>query len=81
MLTLRHITKGKGKTMTVHAQTSALRTVLRPPRLGEMLAVWAQRRALYRLDDAALEDLGLTREAALREASRPFWDLPRRMHC
>lgn len=67
--------------MTVHAQTYALRTALRPPRLGEMLAVWAQRRALYRLDDAALEDIGLTREAALREASRPFWDLPRRMHC
>jgi uncharacterized protein YjiS (DUF1127 family) len=81
MKTPSHITKGKGKTMTVHAQTSVLRSALRAPRLAEMLAVWTQRRALYRLDDAALEDLGLTRQAALREASRPFWDLPRRLHC
>ncbi|WP_229597942.1 MULTISPECIES: DUF1127 domain-containing protein [unclassified Labrenzia] len=29
---------------------------------------------LLELSDAALEDLGLTREAALAEAMRPFWD-------
>lgn len=34
---------------------------------------WRSRRALERLDDAALRDIGLTREQALREASRPFW--------
>ena len=64
--------------MTVHAQSSAIHSALRPLRIADMLAVWAQRRALYRLDDAALRDIGLTRETALREASRPFWDLPSR---
>ena len=33
-----------------------------------------QRRALLRLDDSMLKDIGLTRADALREAERPFWD-------
>ena len=33
-----------------------------------------QRRALARLGDRMLKDLGLTRADALREAGRPFWD-------
>ena len=33
-----------------------------------------QRRALLRLDDTMLKDIGLTRTDALREADRPFWD-------
>ncbi|PKQ13152.1 MAG: hypothetical protein CVT70_05355 [Alphaproteobacteria bacterium HGW-Alphaproteobacteria-1] len=41
-----------------------------------MIAVWQQRRALARLGDAALADLGLTRAEAEHEAGRPFWDLP-----
>ena len=36
-----------------------------------------QRRALARLDTDQLADLGLTRAQALREAARPFWQLPR----
>lgn len=32
------------------------------------------RRQLLELSDAALEDLGLTRDAAVAEAIRPFWD-------
>ncbi|MEL6978629.1 MAG: hypothetical protein AAGM38_08135 [Pseudomonadota bacterium] len=40
-------------------------------------AVAAERRALARMDAAQLKDLGLTSEAAAREASRPFWDLPK----
>jgi uncharacterized protein YjiS (DUF1127 family) len=44
--------------------------------LGLMLDVYRQRRALLRLDEAALADLGITRGEALREATRPFWDLP-----
>ncbi|WGW02202.1 DUF1127 domain-containing protein [Tropicibacter oceani] len=39
-------------------------------------AVARQRRALARLDDAALRDVGLSREEARQEAARPFWDAP-----
>ncbi len=35
-----------------------------------------QRRRLCKLDKAALRDLGLTRHEALKEARRPFWDVP-----
>lgn len=35
-----------------------------------------QRRQLAALDDHMLADLGLTREEATYEASRPFWDAP-----
>ncbi|MBV7565132.1 DUF1127 domain-containing protein [Pseudomonas sp. sia0905] len=33
------------------------------------------RRALLRLNDAQLEDIGLSREQAEREATLPFWRL------
>lgn len=45
--------------------------------LARALDVWRQRRALERLDEAALRDLGLAREDVLREARRPLWSLPR----
>lgn len=32
-----------------------------------------QRRALRELDDRLLADIGLSRQEALREGSRPFW--------
>jgi uncharacterized protein YjiS (DUF1127 family) len=32
-----------------------------------------QRQALLKLDDRLLRDVGLTREAALHEARKPFW--------
>lgn len=44
--------------------------------LSGFLGLFRQRRRLARLDDAALRDLGLTREEALREARRPVWDVP-----
>jgi uncharacterized protein YjiS (DUF1127 family) len=37
-----------------------------------------QRRALEELDDRLLKDIGLTRADVLQEATRPFWDDPRR---
>ncbi|MEL6477203.1 MAG: DUF1127 domain-containing protein [Pseudomonadota bacterium] len=46
--------------------------------LFDLFAVTAERRRLARLSDHELADIGLNRAAALREASRPFWDLPRR---
>ncbi len=46
------------------------------PPLSHLLAVWRERRALARLDDSALNDIGLTRAQALTEARRPLWDAP-----
>ena len=34
-----------------------------------------ERRALARLDDRLLQDIGLTREQAEQEVMRPFWDV------
>lgn len=64
--------------------TSAHRTLAAPaaPRLSlrtrlvGALSLARQRRALARLDPAHLADIGLTREEALAEASRPVWDAP-----
>ena len=44
--------------------------------LPDMISVYRQRRALAKLDEQALSDLGLTREEAETEARRHFWDLP-----
>jgi uncharacterized protein YjiS (DUF1127 family) len=60
-----------------------------PVRLGPGLPAWTrraielilgwqevarQRRALLKLDERLLKDIGITRADAEREASRPFWD-------
>jgi uncharacterized protein YjiS (DUF1127 family) len=42
-------------------------------RLRDGYAVYRQRRALLRLDDAMLKDLGLSRVDALQEGGKPFW--------
>lgn len=44
--------------------------------LGRLFGVWKQRQALRRLDDRALEDIGVTRRDAEQEANRAFWDAP-----
>jgi uncharacterized protein YjiS (DUF1127 family) len=45
--------------------------------LIEIVAVWIvrrrQRQALAELDEHLLDDVGLSREQARREAARPFW--------
>lgn len=38
--------------------------------------LWRQRQALKALDDAALKDIGVTRDQAHSEAKRPVWDAP-----
>lgn len=45
-------------------------------RLSRARALYRQRRALRVLDDAALNDLGLSRDEALTEARRYIWDAP-----
>lgn len=44
--------------------------------LQRAVQVSRQRRALYRLDDSALHDLGLSRADAWQEADKPFWQQP-----
>lgn len=44
--------------------------------LDAMASLWRQRRALASLDDRALNDIGVTRDAARAEAARPVWDVP-----
>ncbi|MBB5515560.1 uncharacterized protein YjiS (DUF1127 family) [Rubricella aquisinus] len=39
-----------------------------------MHSVWQQRQRLAALDDARLDDLGISAKQAHREASRPLWD-------
>ena len=51
----------------------------RPARVGRLslyLGLWGQRRALARLDARALDDIGVSPEAAAAEAARPVWDVP-----
>ena len=43
-----------------------------------VIDTWRQRRQLQQLERRLLKDLGLTPAEVYQEASRPFWDLPRR---
>lgn len=45
-------------------------------RLVQAQALWRSRQRLGTLDDAALRDLGLSREEALAEAAKPVWEVP-----
>ena len=49
--------------------------------LADYIAVAKQRRALSRLDDAAMRDMGLTHTDVVQEASRPIWDVPATWRC
>ena len=43
----------------------------------QVLSVLRQRRQLATLSNKQLADIGITREQALTEAARPFWELPK----
>lgn len=45
-------------------------------RLMAALALGQQRHDLSQLSDAQLDDIGITRAQAQREAKRPIWDAP-----
>lgn len=44
--------------------------------ITKALRVIEQRRKLARLTQHQLDDMGISRGDAMREAARPFWDLP-----
>jgi uncharacterized protein YjiS (DUF1127 family) len=68
----------KGHIMALALNRAARRpTSSTRPGLWTLLTLWRQRRALASLDDARLDDIGLTRRDALREAQKPIWDVPR----
>ncbi len=50
-------------------------------RILQALALRRQRAALARLDEAALKDIGLSRDEAQREARRKAWDVPANWRC
>ncbi len=60
----------------------AIKTHCKPRRSFSLTSLWdalslrRQRRSLAKLDDRALNDIGITREQAEAEASRPIWDAP-----
>jgi uncharacterized protein YjiS (DUF1127 family) len=75
--------------MQTHASTVATGAWIKPARivrramhlaarLARVALRWhelaRQRRALLRLDDRMLKDIGISRADAVGEASRPFWD-------
>lgn len=66
--------------MTATATNTIRRPGFTPARILRIVATAfqanRQRAVLATLDDARLRDLGLSRAAALREASRPIWDVP-----
>ncbi|MFN3662902.1 DUF1127 domain-containing protein [Yoonia sp.] len=46
-------------------------------RVMQMIGLARQRRDLRDLDPHLLDDIGITRQDALREAEKPLWDVPR----
>jgi len=58
-------------------QAIALKTVHIPAISLKKVAIWARRArtraALAKLDNAALEDIGISYRAARHEANKPFW--------
>ena len=44
--------------------------------MTRLYSVWRSRQALGRLDNAMLEDIGLSAKSAYEEAAKPIWDVP-----
>lgn len=77
-----HISIRKGKIMTarttalLHPSLPALRRRSFFAPVLDLMALYRQRQRLAELPDHLLDDLGLTRESAREEATRPLWDAP-----
>lgn len=61
---------------TVSTSYAKQRNTRRRMTFLDVISLYRQRRALARLDDHALDDIGVTRDVAEKEARRPFWDFP-----
>jgi uncharacterized protein YjiS (DUF1127 family) len=61
--------------ISTHRSRTALPKTVRLT-LFDLISLYRQRRALARLDDRALEDIGITRAEADAEARSGFWDVP-----
>ena len=48
----------------------------RRPSFIDLVALYRPRRALGRLDETALTDLGIPPQEARAEARKPIWDIP-----
>jgi len=69
--------------MTISVNISGCRTAPSPtPSLLasflQAVRVWKERRELANMDASRLRDIGISQNAATREATRPIWDLPSR---
>lgn len=66
--------------MTIQTLTSVWSHATSPLRLlravHRFMMISRSRQALRHLDDHILTDIGLTREQAEAEATRPAWDVP-----
>lgn len=68
--------------MTSHATSMGIHPSIAAPQVsiwGVVKSIGStarQRKALGQLDDAALRDVGLTRQQAVAEANRSIWDVP-----
>lgn len=63
-------------TLATKTQNTNVTTCSKLSGLGGLAKVWSQRQTLNRLDDRALNDIGLTRAEAEAEARRSIWDVP-----
>ncbi len=63
------------KSVATLIETARPSARLRLPIL-DWIRIASERRALSRLDDRGLADIGVDPTEARREVNRPFWDLP-----
>lgn len=61
--------------LTAHTGVAAKKPSI-ASRLVTMLGIHRERRSLDQLDAALLEDIGITRDQARKEARRNAWDVP-----
>lgn len=71
---MTHLT-AQAPCLTAHASAGIF------ARLAALFGIAEQRHRLAHLDDAALNDIGITRAQALAESRRPMWDMPKSRGC